>query len=166
MKGTVLIAAFSLVLVGCSSNPGAREQSGAVIGAATGALMGVALSKNNRGYRGRGGGGSRGTAIALGAIAGGLVGSSIGRELDAADRKAMSRAQYDAFEYTPSGQGAQWYNPDSGHYGEVVPQPAYERGPGQYCREYTQTVNIGGDQQQAYGTACRQPDGQWEIVSR
>ena len=34
----------------------------------------------------------------------------------------------------------------------------------QYCREYTKTVTIGGRQQQAYGTACYQPDGSWEIV--
>jgi surface antigen len=35
---------------------------------------------------------------------------------------------------------------------------------GRYCREYTQSVNIGGESQQAYGTACRNPDGSWEIT--
>lgn len=37
--------------------------------------------------------------------------------------------------------------------------PAYA---GQYCREYTQTVYIGGRAVEAYGTACQQPDGSWE----
>lgn len=34
-----------------------------------------------------------------------------------------------------------------------------------YCREYTKSVRVGGDLQSAYGTACMQPDGSWEIVS-
>jgi hypothetical protein len=36
---------------------------------------------------------------------------------------------------------------------------------GRYCREFQQQVTIGGRTEQAYGTACRQPDGAWEIVS-
>lgn len=35
----------------------------------------------------------------------------------------------------------------------------------EYCREYTKTVTIGGRSEQAYGTACYQPDGSWEVVS-
>lgn len=35
---------------------------------------------------------------------------------------------------------------------------------GDYCREYTRTVYIGGRVQDAYGTACLQPDGSWMIV--
>ncbi|HEY0902066.1 MAG TPA: hypothetical protein VGD95_08080 [Micavibrio sp.] len=35
---------------------------------------------------------------------------------------------------------------------------------GDYCREYTRTVSIGGRLQTAYGTACYQPDGDWKIV--
>ena len=33
-----------------------------------------------------------------------------------------------------------------------------------YCREYTRTVYIGNRQQDAYGTACLQPNGDWKIV--
>lgn len=162
----IIIAFMSLGLVACSSNPGPREQSGAVLGAATGAILGAALSHHHSGgWRGhRGSGHSSGAAIVLGAIAGGLVGSSIGRDLDRADRQALARAQYDALEYNRSGEPSHWHNPDSGHYGEVTPEPAYERGPGEYCREYQQTVVIGGKEQEAYGTACRRPDGSWEIV--
>ncbi len=36
---------------------------------------------------------------------------------------------------------------------------------GRYCREFQQTVTIGGRTEQAYGTACQQPDGAWEVVS-
>jgi len=36
---------------------------------------------------------------------------------------------------------------------------------GRYCREFQQEVTIGGKREQAYGTACRNPDGSWEMVS-
>ena len=35
---------------------------------------------------------------------------------------------------------------------------------GRYCREYSQKIKIGRESQQAYGTACRNSDGSWEIV--
>jgi hypothetical protein len=39
-----------------------------------------------------------------------------------------------------------------------------EANAGDYCREYTRTVYIGSRVQEAYGTACLQPDGAWMIV--
>ncbi len=33
----------------------------------------------------------------------------------------------------------------------------------EYCREYTKTVSIGGRTEKAYGTACQQSNGSWEI---
>lgn len=36
---------------------------------------------------------------------------------------------------------------------------------GRYCREFQQEVTIGGNTESAYGTACRQADGSWEVVS-
>ena len=36
---------------------------------------------------------------------------------------------------------------------------------GRYCREYRQTVTIGGEEHQAGGTACRDDNGVWQIVS-
>ena len=35
----------------------------------------------------------------------------------------------------------------------------------EYCREYNKTVSINGRAERAYGTACRQHDGSWEIVN-
>ena len=36
---------------------------------------------------------------------------------------------------------------------------------GRYCREFQHQVTIGGEIEQAYGTACRNPDGSWEVMS-
>ncbi len=68
-----------------------------------------------------------------------------------------------AFESNQVGQPSVWTNPDSGNSGSVTPTRTYQIANGQYCREYRQTIVIGGQQQQAYGTACRQPDGSWQI---
>lgn len=35
----------------------------------------------------------------------------------------------------------------------------------QTCREFQQKILIDGKEQSAYGTACRQPDGSWRVVS-
>jgi hypothetical protein len=42
--------------------------------------------------------------------------------------------------------------------------PSYRSASGQTCREYQTTVNVGGRLQEAYGTACLQPDGDWRVV--
>ncbi|HCR85249.1 MAG TPA: hypothetical protein DIV86_01075 [Alphaproteobacteria bacterium] len=44
--------------------------------------------------------------------------------------------------------------------------PFLARADSEYCREYTKDVYIGGRTQQAFGTACRLPDGTWRIKSQ
>lgn len=34
-----------------------------------------------------------------------------------------------------------------------------------FCREYTRQIVIDGEEQTAYGTACRQSDGTWRILN-
>jgi hypothetical protein len=36
---------------------------------------------------------------------------------------------------------------------------------GRACREFQQKVSIGGKTENAYGTACQQPDGSWQLQS-
>lgn len=47
-----------------------------------------------------------------------------------------------------------------------APAPAaYAPAPAtQTCREYQSTIQVNGQPQQSYGTACLQPDGTWRIV--
>ena len=69
-----------------------------------------------------------------------------------------------ALETNKVGQTSTWKNPDSGNSGTVTPTRTFENATKQYCREYTQTVQVGGKTERAYGTACRQADGSWKIV--
>lgn len=70
-----------------------------------------------------------------------------------------------ALEYNPTNQGSTWVNPDTGGSGTVTPVRTFAGGQGEPCREFQQTIVIGGREEQGYGTACRQPDGSWQIVS-
>ncbi len=109
-----------------------------------------------------GGGSGKVVAIGIGALLGGIIGSEVGKSLDRADRAYMQRTTQQSLETGRTGSTSSWRNPDSGHGGTVTPQRTYEtaRGP---CREYQQTVTIDGRTERAYGSACRQADGSWKI---
>jgi hypothetical protein len=50
--------------------------------------------------------------------------------------------------------------------GEVTPIRDGHTADGRNCREFQQHVTISGQSQQAYGTACQQADGSWQIVGQ
>ncbi len=154
MITTVLAA--TLFLGGCAnSDYGMKESAGGFLGGAAGALAGAQFGK------GRG----QLAATAAGALIGAFLGSSAGRSLDRADRLYARRAEYKALEYQPTGRRTVWRNPNSGNHGVVTPMSSYRAPSGSYCREYQHTVYIGGQLQEAYGRACRQPDGSWRVAN-
>ena len=146
---------FVSLITGCAQT-GPKEQAGAAAGAVTGAALGYGLGKGHR---------DQTAAIVLGAFLGGLVGQRIGQQLDAADQVMARNSVGYALEYNPTGAASNWRNPDTGNGGYTFPTRTYGSPDGAPCREYTTTVIVGGQQQSAYGTACRQPDGSWKIVN-
>ncbi|MGD9670013.1 MAG: RT0821/Lpp0805 family surface protein [Hyphomicrobiaceae bacterium] len=106
----------------------------------------------------------RALATVAGAFVGGVVGHEIGRTLDEHDRMLAREAEYEALERGPSGVARTWRNPDNGRYGEVVPSRPYKRA-GSDCRDYAHTVYIDGRPQVMRGTACRNSDGSWRSVA-
>lgn len=127
---------------------------GTLAGGAAGAILGSNVGKGKGNI----------AAIAVGTLLGAAMGNSIGQSLDKADMNAYHSASQKALETSPDGQPVTWRNPNSGHSGTVTPVNVYQNNSGQYCREYTQTINVGGQKESAYGRACRQPDGSWKIV--
>ena len=152
--GKALTLALAVtVLAGCGGDM-AKEEIGALVGAGLGGVAGSFI----------GDGGGQLVAVAAGTLIGAVLGSEVGKSLDRADRLAMQQATFDAVEHEQSGSPTTWMNPDSGNSGEIVPQPAVRRADKRYCREFWKTVTIAGEKQQAFGTACRQPDGSWRII--
>ncbi len=94
----------------------------------------------------------------------GLIGNRIGAGLDDEDKRRAYDAQLQALEGGSSGAPFAWRNPDSGHYGSIVPGPAYDSR-GTKCRQYTHTVYIDSKPQSVRGAACRNPDGSWAAIS-
>jgi len=144
------VSALALSLAACAEKP--KTTVGAAAGAAGGGLLGAAL-----------GGGAAG--IAAGVLLGGLAGGAVGNALDQADREQAWRAQQASMENSRTGETMAWENPDSGNSGTYTPQRTYQNAEGQYCREFQQTITVGGETETAHGTACRQPDGTWKIVN-
>ncbi len=151
-----LILASALTLTACE--PGSKQEFGTFLGAIGGAAIGSAIGDNGDGT-------THFFAVAAGTMAGAAIGSSIGKSMDKADRRAMERNRQIALETYPSGQVSTWHNTDSGNSGSTLPQPAYQDKTGAYCREYQQTITVGGKTEEAYGKACRGADGSWKIVS-
>ena len=82
--------------------------------------------------------------------------------MDEVDRQKAQQA-YNRATTAPVGEQITWSNPNTGNSGSVTPTREGTSSTGAYCREFQQTVTIGGQQEEAYGVACRQPDGAWEI---
>ena len=144
---------MAISLAACDTEAGQKQQVGTLLGAVGGALAGSAI----------GDGKGQLAAIAVGTLLGAGIGQQVGKSLDKADQLAMRDTMYSSLERNPSGQSSEWRNPDSGNSGTFVPQPAYQTASNQTCREFQQTITVGGRQESGYGTACRQPDGSWQI---
>lgn len=148
-------AALAVLMLGaCANDYGGKQTAGTLLGAAGGGLLGAQIG-DGRGQL---------AAVAAGTLLGALVGNQVGASLDRADRMALTRAHETA--YTgPLHEPVYWRNEDSGNYGTVTPLREGTTTSGYYCREYQQTIHIGGRAERGYGTACRQPDGSWQIVN-
>ncbi|NQV59210.1 MAG: glycine zipper 2TM domain-containing protein [Alphaproteobacteria bacterium] len=150
----IAIGLIALSTAACQQG-GEKQGVGTLLGAVGGALAGSQVGQGK----------GRLVAVAAGTLLGAFLGSEIGKSLDSADRLAMERTTQRTLETVPSGDAVNWRNPDSGNSGTVKPQPSYKNASGDFCREYEQTITVGGKTETAYGTACRQPDGSWKIVN-
>ena len=128
-----------------------RGELGAVLGGVAGGVLGSRI----------GDGSGRTAAIIGGTILGSIVGERIGRWMDQVDQACVGQT----LEHAPTGKSVEWVNPDTGVVYDVTPTETYRAGEDRYCREYQAEAQVGGRAESGYGTACRQPDGSWELVN-
>lgn len=133
-----------------------KTDIGTLLGAGLGAAAGTSMTHG----KGKIAGG------VIGALLGAGIGHEIGASLDRADMQYYQQTQQRALETAQAGQALPWQNPKSGHSGVVIPQQPYQDSSGQYCREFQNKITVGGRTETGYGTACRQPDGSWQIVQQ
>ncbi len=161
MLRVLAAAVVTLPLAACAGADGSREDRtgetvGTIVGAVGGAILGSRVG--------------RGSVSTLGAVAGAAlgayVGSSVGRALDARDREMHGQAAENAMT-RPPGEAVSWANPETGNSGSVTPHETVTRpSDGTTCRSFEQRITTkDGRTEAAEGTACREPDGTWRVVS-
>jgi surface antigen len=149
------VAVLGLGLAACQQQ-GPKQTIGTVGGAALGGLAGAQFGK----------GSGQLAAVAVGTLLGAFIGSEVGKSLDKADQAYAEQAYGDAMERNRTGESKSWSNPDSGNSGSVTPTRTTYNDAGQPCREFQQVITVGGRTETAYGTACRDANGDWRIVSQ
>jgi surface antigen len=154
-KAGIVVALTAMVgLSACQSmqdNP--KQGLGTVLGGVGGAVLGAQFGQGT----------GQLAATAVGTLLGAYAGSEVGASLDKADHLQAQQAQQAAMA-APIGRTVNWNNPNSGHSGTITPVNDGRSSAGEYCREYKTTVTVDGREEQAYGQACRQSDGTWQII--
>ena len=154
-QSITIICAIAFMLSGCATNGQVDKQArGSGLGALTGAVLAYGLSRGHS---------DKEIAIVVGTLLGAAAGDAIGKKLTEADKVIAGRSLNDSLEYGKTGESTSWNNPDTGHYGTSTATRTVIASDNQPCREFTTTVSIGGNPEEAYGYACRQADGSWEI---
>ena len=153
----LFIAALGTAVSGCATMS-ENETVGTILGGVAGAVVGNKF----------GDGSGRAAATAIGAVIGATAGRNIGQTLDATSRQRAGAATEHALETAGIGESIIWENPDNAggaaHGSATVTRQGADS-EGRTCREFHQTVIIGGREEQSYGTACRDENGDWKIVS-
>jgi surface antigen len=150
----VFVLAATTALAGCdvtASDGGLGLGTGTLSRAYTSTKSAVGLS------------GDDAAAAVSNAAAGGLIGAKLGPLLTEDDRKLAYDAELTALDRGASGAPVPWKNPATGHYGNIVPGPAYDQ-KGAQCRGFSHTITINRELKSARGTACRSPDGAWAAI--
>lgn len=144
------ILVLPLLTTGCANN----QETGTVVGAVTGGIIGNQFGK----------GSGRVAATMAGVLVGGIIGNQIGKDLDEEERQYAMEAEYRALEYGPDEEPVRWRGKREGYYGYTTPGRRYSRNSMQ-CREFTSTIYVDGRPETARGKACRRPDGTWKQMT-
>ncbi|TNE56997.1 MAG: glycine zipper 2TM domain-containing protein [Alphaproteobacteria bacterium] len=150
-KILALSLAAPLTLTACQGMT--NEQIGTFVGALGGAYLGSEVGDGKTG------------AIILGGFLGAFIGGKVGAHLDARDKQMMYATTQQAMESSPNGATQSWSNPQSGASGSITPTSSYQNTAGNECRTFSQNVAADGQTYAGTGTACKQPDGSWQVVS-
>ncbi|MGQ0664068.1 MAG: RT0821/Lpp0805 family surface protein [Pseudomonadota bacterium] len=156
---TIAVLAAATLLSGCvtsgAGEVGANKTTfGGLLGGIGGAVAGAQFGKGK----------GRLVGVAAGTLLGALIGQEVGKSLDRADIAYANRAQSRAYA-APIGAQIAWSNPDSGNRGMLTPiREGRNQASGEVCREFHETIQVGGRTEQGYGIACRQADGSWRLA--
>jgi len=135
----------------CRRSP---DPAGIIVGGLIGGLLGNSAGR----------GGNRTGATIAGVIVGGAMGAALTRNMDCDDRSYAYRSYYDGFNSGRPGN-YQWRNPHNDNRGDFRISGYYNDQYGFHCARFDQVTYVQNRAYRAKGTACRQPNGSWAVVS-
>ena len=154
MKTKISGVVLAVLLLGGCAQTGPNETTGMILGGATGAVVGSMF------------GGGTGTLVgtAIGTAIGSSIGANVGRQLDVA---AKQQHEYAVARSLSSGNTITWntvqHPSERKSSGRVEVLRSTRDGYNRLCREFQQTITIGGKTTTGYGTACQDRAGNWVI---
>ena len=159
MKNSIVCLSSFLVLTSCALTSTGPQQQGPkqAVGTVTGMVLGGKVANDFAE-------GSRNECLwtIAGVALGAFLGNEVGASMDRQDALLAGRATFQALEYNKSQQPIVWKNPDTGNSGSVYPTSSNTTG-SQPCREFTQKIKIGDKVETAFGKACMNADGSWDL---
>lgn len=163
---SALAIILPLAVAGCAATPnGPRSFGDACSSMGWGTMLGGAIGGAGAGLLASGMH-ADGAGVMVATIGGLLLGGAAGSRIDDVDCMKAQQARTQALSaQTPIGQTIVWDNPKTGASGSFTPMREGRSQGGETCREFQQTIIIGGENKKAFGTACLQKDGSWKIAN-
>ena len=157
-KKVISVGLISVMMAStaCTSTSSGQESYKPAIGGVLGGVGGGVIGNQF----GRGSGNIAMTIA--GTLIGAAIGHSVGSSLAKSDEMYARQAEQQVYS-APIGQRVSWNNPQTGNGGSYMPTRDGRDNYGNYCREYETVVFIDGRQERAYGTACRDNSGRWNV---
>ncbi len=81
------------------------------------------------------------------------------------DRAAYERTAQKGLSESPDGKVVDWQNPETGNSGIFRPIRSFSLADGRYCRQFRASVSFEKAVHSGDGMACRNANGEWEVVS-
>ena len=154
-KITALVLMMS---IGGCANVGMNRDE--MLGTAVGAVLGGIV-----GYQFGGGVIMNSLWATAGTIAGGTAGYVTTRMVMGTDRAAYDRTTQKGLAAAGDGEVVGWKNPETGNSGIFRPTNSFYAADGRLCRQYRATVAFKDGVRSGAGMACRNSDGQWQVLA-
>lgn len=92
---------------------------------------------------------------------GGVLGGNVGKSMDDMDQVKVNQL----LETSKTNQTSNWTNTATHTTFAATPTRTFTSPTGEPCRDFTVTAVNNGQPETVYGTACRDGNGQWHVIS-
>jgi len=157
LKSCVIVLAGAGMISGCATRPApadqeplvGEQQAGQIAGGVAGAAAGSAIGE--------------GSGRTIATVAGALIGSVIGERLGARAERDDYQRTAAVLESNEDYETTEWENPRTDNEFAVTPVNSW-REDGRPCREFRFRVDTPRGTDTRIRTACKQPDGTWQVL--